>query len=116
MMRYSKYTLITFNGLPKISLNDWYSGTHWRDRKDLKDIYTLLVFDVVKRKFKPKRYRVSYSFFFRIRPLDATNCIAMVKMLEDCIFQDDKWSLIDIGEITSRKADEDYVTIKIEEL
>ncbi len=38
----------------------------------------------------------------------------MVKMIEDIMFQDDKWSIIDLGGITSRKSDKDRVTITVQ--
>jgi len=105
-------------GLRKISLNDWYSQkSHWSKRKQIKDLY----FWVIKSQFKhvfPKdgKYIVSYEFFYRVRPLDASNTIAQVKLVEDIIFEDDRWDIIEKIEISSRKADKDYIRIVVTEL
>ena len=106
---------IILNDLPKVSLNQWYSGKHWTKRQSLKKIYTLAVKAQCKRVFpKDNQYVVSYAFEFKNNALDASNCIAMVKMIEDIIFEDDKWDIIDLGSITSRKSKENKVTIKIQ--
>jgi len=104
-------------GLKKISLNEWYSGKHWSKRKQIKDLY----FWAIKSQFKhvfPKtgKYIVSYEFFYRVRPLDASNTIAQVKLVEDIIFEDDRWDIIEKIEISSRKADKDYIRIVVTEL
>ena len=41
---------------------------------------------------------------FAARPLDASNCIAMVKLIEDCIFVDDSYKIVTQISVTSRKA------------
>jgi hypothetical protein len=106
---------IILKDLPKVSLNQWYSGKHWNHRQKTKKLYTLQVKSQFKRVFsKDNQYLVHYAFEFKKNPLDASNCIAMVKMIEDIIFQDDKWDIIDIGSITSRKGKENKVTIKVE--
>ena len=106
---------ITLNNLEKVSLNQWYSGKHWTSRQKTKKLYTLQVKSQCKRVFsKDERYIVSYAFEFKKNPLDASNTIAMVKMIEDILFEDDKWDIIDIGSITSRKGKEDKVTITID--
>ncbi len=106
---------IILKALPKISLNKWYSGKHWTDRQKTKKIYKLAVKSQCKRVFKKDcQYTVHYLFEFERRPLDASNCIGMIKMIEDIIFEDDKWDIIDIGSIKSRKSDKNQVTIKIE--
>ena len=55
------------------------------------------------------------QFFFAKRPLDASNTVAMIKLIEDIIFEDDNYKIMDIGGITSRKAKEDYLIITIQE-
>ena len=52
-------------------------------------------------------------FTFKTKPLDASNTIAMVKMIEDIIFEDDKWDVIKRISISSKKGNEDVVNIKI---
>jgi len=108
------YMKITLHDLPKISLNEWYSGVHWTKRKAIKDKYYWLI----KKQFKDvlskdKTYKVSYSFYFRLKPLDASNCIAMVKMIEDIIFEDDTYKIIEQITISSQKGSSDVVYIEI---
>lgn len=110
----NKSITITLKGLPKISLNDWYSGQHWSKRKAIKDKY----YWIIKSQFKDvlskdKVYQVSYSFYFKLKPLDASNCIAMVKMIEDILFEDDNYKIVEQITITSKKSDEDVVCIEI---
>ena len=110
-------TLIILKDLPKVSLNKWYAGDHWTKRKKLKDSYKLLV----KSQFnhvlsKDKQYEVTYNFEFNKRPLDASNCVAMVKLIEDIIFEDDNYKIVKGITITSDKGKKDIVLIKIKEL
>ena len=105
---------IILKDLPKVSLNAWYGGGHWSKRKKLKDNYTL----IVKSQFKDvlpasKSYNTEYHFTFKSRPLDASNCVAMVKMIEDIIFESDGYKVINSILITSSKGDQDQVEIKI---
>ena len=105
---------IILKDLPKVSLNVWYSSKHWSFRKKLKDNYTL----IVKSQFKDvlpasESYDTEYHFTFKSRPLDASNCVAMVKMIEDIIFESDGYKVIKSILITSEKGAEDKVEIKI---
>lgn len=105
---------IILKDLPKVSLNAWYGGGHWSKRKKLKDNYTL----IVKSQFKEvlpasESYDTEYHFTFKLRPLDASNCVAMVKMIEDIIFDSDGYKVIKSILITSNKGAEDMVEIKI---
>ena len=105
---------IILKDLPKVSLNVWYSSKHWSFRKKLKDNYTL----IVKSQFKEvlpasSSYDTEYHFTFKLRPLDASNCVAMVKMVEDIIFESDGYKVIKSILITSSKGAEDMVEIKI---
>jgi hypothetical protein len=96
---------IILTDLPKISLNLWYSGTHWSKRKDLKDSYHLLIKSQFNHVFsKDKCYEVDYVFYFKGAPLDASNCVAMAKLIEDVIFEDDNWKIVKKITIASRKA------------
>lgn len=106
--------IIELKGLPKISLNDWYSGSHWSKRKAIKDKY----YWIIKNQFKDvlsneNKYKVSYSFYFKLKPLDASNTIAMVKMIEDIIFEDDNYEIVEQITISSKKSDKDLVIIEI---
>lgn len=103
--------------LPKISLNKWYSGEHWSKRKKLKDTYKTLVKSQFKQVLsKSDTYIVDYVFNFKTRPLDASNCVAMVKLIEDIIFEDDSYKIVVGISIKSVKSKEENVTIKINKL
>jgi hypothetical protein len=99
--------MIRINNLPKISLNKWYAGTHWTARKKIKDAYKKLI----KHKVEDGEYDVEYTFYFKSRPLDATNTIAMAKMIEDIIFENDSYKKIKSVTLKSRKSKNDYVEI-----
>ena len=105
---------IILKDLPKVSLNVWYSSKHWSFRKKLKDNYTL----IVKSQFKDvlpasESYDTEYHFTFKSRPLDASNCVAMVKLIEDIVFENDGYKIIKSILVTSSKGAEDMVEIKI---
>lgn len=109
--------IITLKGLPKISLNVWYAGTHWRKRKSISDAYKLLVKKQCKFVFpKTKKYHLDFIFFFKKNPLDASNCVAMAKMIEDVLMEDDKHDIVKRISLSSKKSNYDYVTINITEL
>ena len=105
---------IILRNLPKISLNQWYSGMHWTKRKQIKDNYTLIVRSQFNNVLgKDNTYHTEYHFTFKSHPLDASNCVAMVKMIEDIIFESDSYKIIHSILITSRKGAEDKVEILI---
>ena len=106
--------IIKLFDLPKISLNKWYAGMHWTKRKQIKDNYTMIVKSQCKEVLpKDKVYSVEYQCYFKSRPLDASNCVAMVKMIEDIIFEDDSYKIVQDIKISSEKANQDLVIIKI---
>jgi len=104
-------TILEFQ-LPKISLNEWYAGSHWSNRTKIKDTYKVLIASVTKHKFS-QPCTVEYHFTFKSRPLDCSNAVAMLKMIEDCLFPDDGYKIVQGLNITSRKAKTESVTIKI---
>ena len=106
--------IIELKDLPKISLNEWYAGKHWTKRKAIKDKY----YWIIKSQFKDvlskdKKYQVNYTFYFKLKPLDASNCIAMVKMIEDILFEDDNYKVVEKITISSKKGLDDIVIIEI---
>jgi Holliday junction resolvase RusA-like endonuclease len=108
---------LTLSELTKISLNKWYTGMHWSKRNRLKNEYKHQVKSQFKGVFsKDKRYEISFIFYFKSKPLDSDNTGAMIKLINDIIFEDDKWDILDIGYIRSRKDKNERVEIKIEEL
>lgn len=105
---------IILKNLPKISLNKWYSGMHWTKRKKIKDNYTTIVKSQFNKTLpKTNTYNTEYHFTFKSRALDASNCVAMVKMIEDIIFENDSYKVVKSILITSDKGLEDSVKIKI---
>jgi len=92
----------------KISLNEWYSGMHWTKRKKIKDLYKM----IVKGNYD-KPCEVSYSFTFKSRPLDCSNCVALLKIIEDCLFPNDGIKVVKKLTIESKKGAKDSVLIII---
>lgn len=107
-------TKIVLEGLPKISLNVWYSSTHWTKRKAIKDNYYWIIKSQTKKVFsKEGIYKVSYSFHFKKSPLDAMNCSAMGKLIEDVIFEKDGYKVVTEVTLASKKDTRDYVVIEV---
>jgi len=105
--------LIKLENLPKISLNQWYSGCHWTKRKKIKDEYKLIINSQFDKLIpKSESYKVRYDFHFSKRPLDCSNAVAMVKLIEDVIFEDDNYKIVSEITISSKKSSKDYVVIE----
>lgn len=110
-------TIIILKDLPKISLNQWYASQHWSKRKKLKDNYFWIVKSQTKVVFpKDKKYTVDYEFHFSRNYLDASNTIAMTKMVEDILFEDDKWDIILKLSVSSIKDKSDFLKITVNEI
>jgi hypothetical protein len=84
---------LIFNNMPKVSLNQWYSGQHWKKRKEIKDIYAKFIASVHPEKYT-KRCDTTYIFEWKTRSLDPSNCMAMIKLIEDSLFPDDSYKII----------------------
>ena len=68
----------------KISLNRLYSGIHWAKRVQLKDLYhSFIRFQRLEPQELTYPVEITYTFTWKTRGLDSTNCAFMVKMLED---------------------------------
>ena len=108
---------IKLKELTKVSLNKWYSGEHWSKRKRLKDEYKTMVTNQFNGVLiASNTYEVDYVFEFKSRPLDASNCVAMLKLIEDIIFEDDSYKIIKKISISSIKGVEDIVIINVKQL
>ena len=113
----SNITEITLYNLKKHSLNEIYAGKHWTKRKKIKDSYKLLISNQFKNVFsKDKTYDVSYEFVFQANPLDASNTVYMLKMIEDVIFESDGYKTVSSLNIKSRKGKTDCVNIIVTEI
>ena len=65
-----------------ISLNQWYSSTHWSNRVKLKRDWGFIFLNLL-RKYKPfklEKYEILLQFNSR---LDTSNTIPMIKIFED---------------------------------
>ena len=62
-----------------------------------------------------KKCNVKYQFEFKTKPLDASNTIGMIKMIEDILWIDDSYKIIQQMCIESRKGIQDKLTITIYE-
>lgn len=93
-------------------MNEWYAGNHWTNRKRIKDDFEWLIWAQCKKRFpKTEIYDVEYNFGFTGRVLDISNTIAMVKIIEDILFESDSYKIVKRITITNNKAKEDYVKI-----
>jgi len=105
---------IIIKNLPKVSLNKWYAGAHWTVRNNIKNTYKLML-----NKYKPfsksGAYDVEVNFEFKTRPLDASNCAAMYKLIEDCLFEDDAYSIVLSVKLSSKKGVENKVVLIVTE-
>ena len=90
-------------GIPKISVNQLYSKSHWGFRKNAKDIMTTRVWEAFGRFRISFICAVQYDFFFPASPLDPTNCFGMIKMIEDIIFVQDTYKDVTFLGVTSDK-------------
>jgi len=79
--------------MPKVSLNEWYAGVHWKKRKSIKDTYAWFIHSVHPEKYT-EPCEVLYHFFWKTTSLDPSNCVAMVKLIEDCLFPNDSYKII----------------------
>ena len=108
---------IVLKGLPKHSLNKIYAGVHWKKRADDKKTYTFLIKSQFKQVLKAdKVYSVTYEFVFKNKPLDTSNTVYMLKMIEDVLFEDDTYKIIPELRIKSTKGKEDLVIINIKKI
>lgn len=71
----------------KISTNKIYAGIHWTTRNKHKELFYYEVLRNKKYIEKPKNYplELTFSFVFKSRPLDSSNCSYMAKMIEDSL-------------------------------
>jgi hypothetical protein len=104
-----------FVGLPKISLNEWYAGCHWTERKRIKDTYKIIIYSQMGHK-ELSPCDCEYDFEFKSHPLDCSNTVAMAKMIEDCLFQKDGIKVVRSIKLTSCKGEKDKVTVKINQI
>jgi hypothetical protein len=106
---------IELRDLPKVSLNHLFGRMHWTKREKLIDTYKWIIRSQTTKKFY-KPCNVSYSFTFKNNPLDCTNCSAMIKILEDCLFVDDSTKTVKSINIVSQKGNFDSVKITVNEI
>lgn len=99
-----------------------YSSRHWSYRKKDKDYYKLLVKEHIKRKIEFNvPVKLTFTFGFKGKVLDCTNCFYMAKLIEDClvlnnVLIDDNPQYVKSVEIKSTKSEEDECLLTIEEV
>jgi hypothetical protein len=115
----SRFRMIKFDNLIKVSSNKIYAGMHWRKRAKLKEDYLLLTNNVL-RAITPieKKVSLDFTFYFKSRTLDSSNCFFMAKMIEDCmvskgILKDDTIKYVQRVSVESKKGDSDYCELVI---
>jgi len=108
---------LIFNNLPKISNNKFYEGGHWAKRKTIKDNFAKIVrlqfWAQTSRRSFTSPCDVHYIFEFKSKPLDCSNCVGMLKMIEDVLFPDDSIKVVKSINVVSLKSIEDKVTVII---
>ena len=105
---------IVIYNLPKHSLNKIYAGVHWIERKKDKDTYSIIIKNQFKEVLsKENEYRVAYEFNFKNKPLDISNCVYMLKLIEDILFEDDTYKIVKELNIKSLKSKQDFVKITV---
>lgn len=116
-MNSEKSTKIILKDLPKVSLNKIYSGVHWKIRSKLKDDYKFLIKNQFKGVFcKDKIYNVDYIFYFKSSPLDASNTAFMAKLIEDVIFENDDYKVINKISLQSKQNSKEFIEITVNEI
>lgn len=68
----------------KVSTNAIYSGMHWAKRKEIADEYHLSLIEY-KGKQMTIPVNLTFTFTFKGKSLDCSNCSFMAKMLEDAM-------------------------------
>ena len=77
--------------LERVSLNKFYRGMHWTERKRIADEWHLVILNVLREpkhrfiEINLKDYPLvfTYTFRFKKNPQDWLNCSGMVKLIED---------------------------------
>ncbi len=105
-------TVLVLYDLPKVSLNHLFARMHWTKRNKLINECKWIVRSQTDKKFNLP-CTVSYIFTFKSNPLDCSNCAAMIKILEDILFEDDSTNVVKSINIRSLKGIKDSVTIII---
>ena len=110
---------ITLIDLPKISTNKIYAGVHWTGRKHQKDLYLMATkYDMKKIEKIKSKVDLEFTFYFKSRVLDSSNCSYMGKLLEDClvahgVLQDATIKYVGKVSYQSLKGSENKTIIKI---
>lgn len=76
----------------KVSTNEIYAGKHWTHRNKIKNFYRLICKQAIRSQgIKPMTsfpVRVSFSFVFKSRLFDCSNCSFLAKVIEDSIVKE----------------------------
>ncbi len=108
---------ISFSLPQKVSLNAIYAGLHWSKRAELADLYHREILPFRKLKIDAFPVALHYTFTFRNRPLDSSNCAFLAKMIEDglvahAILPDDSMEYVRSTTTTVALGKEDRVRVQ----
>lgn len=104
----------------KVSTNKIYSSVHWRERKEIADMYHMFILSE-RGKFEPVEdfpVFIMYRFIFEKNALDSLNLAFMAKMIEDGmvregILPDDSPKYVTTSILDTKKGDKDQIEIHI---
>lgn len=120
-------TKYEFELLGRFSNNKLYGGLHWSTRakvaREWHEFYFYLAKEQGAKLIEHYPVSVTYEFHFRNQPMDSSNCVGMVKLIEDALkgvlWTDDdprhinKLTIVVAPEL--QKGFKEKVVIKIEE-
>lgn len=100
----------------KVSTNAIYAGMHWAKRKALADEYHMALIEYRGKKITIPT-TLNFTFTFKSKWLDCTNCGFMAKLLEDSlvinkIIPNDTPDIVESINIRVIKGDRDSVMIE----
>lgn len=104
----------------KISTNRIYAGSHWSERKRLKDLMRWALVPVITSIKPIPKGILTFDFQFKLRPLDCSNCSFMAKMIEDVLVEhhkiiDDTPKCVEKIIISSTKGAKDLCILTLED-
>jgi|SRR5262245_36887731 hypothetical protein len=113
---YTDSVIITLDIPEKVSSNAAYAGMHWSKRKELADLYHPALIEHRGEQWKTPLH-LTFTFSFKGKLLDCSNCFLMAKCLEDSlvingIIPDDTPAIVAGITIYVAKGNKDTVAIQ----
>lgn len=104
------------DNIPKVSVNQIYSRRHFGFIQGVKDNFKTVVWKAFGKTRIYYNCDVEYTFLFKGKLLDPTNCFGMIKIIEDIIVINDAGGFIRSNKVRvghTEKGENDKVIIKI---